>query len=115
MKELPIIALIGIAIGLTGCATTSPEVVSTKQAVQANSTNVAENSDTDSVGPTSIQEINTTLPSTSDSDIGSTSIGGAVEERMDEADKTKMLHAMDKAPGKATHWLNAHTNINYIP
>ena len=32
---------------------------------------------------------------------------------MDAADKSKMLHAMDKAPGKLTHWKNAHTNIQY--
>ena len=116
MKELSIIVLIGTVLGLTGCATTSPEIAPTQQPppVQASPTQATENADNDLVGPPSIQAVNTTLPSTSESDIGGTSIGGAVEEGMDETDKSKMLHAMDKAPGKSTHWANAHTNIKYI-
>jgi surface antigen len=53
------------------------------------------------------------LPAVSDAGIGGTFIGGAVEQAMDETDKSKMLHAMDKAPGKVTHWTNTHTNIEY--
>lgn len=115
MKKVPVIVLIGIIIGVTGCATTtSPKVVVTQPTTQANLATVAESSDNDSVGPTSMQqEITPALPSTSDAGIGGTSIGGAVEQSMDEADKSKMLHAMDKAPGKSTHWVNAHTQIKY--
>jgi surface antigen len=53
------------------------------------------------------------LPSTTDSSIGGTSIGGAVEQAMDATDKSKMLHAMDKAPGKSTHWVNQHSQLEY--
>jgi surface antigen len=119
MKKISIILLIGIAVTLTGCATTtSPQLVTAKSTTDANQTITPDNTDnidkeSSAAGPTSIQESNTTLPSTSDAGIGGTSIGGAVEQGMDETDKSKMLHAMDKAPGKSTHWLNAHTQIKY--
>jgi surface antigen len=47
------------------------------------------------------------------SDVGGTFIGGAVEQAMDETDRSKMMHAMDKAPGKSTHWTNVNTHMQY--
>jgi surface antigen len=111
MKKMPVILSAAMILSLVGCATTS-HVNSTSPPAQTKM-NLADNSENDMVGPPTINEENTTLPSTSESDIGGTAIGGVVEQRMDETDKTKMLRAMDKAPGKATHWVNAHTNVQY--
>lgn len=38
---------------------------------------------------------------------------GIAKKGMDEADRNKLSHALDKAPGKATHWVNANTGIAY--
>lgn len=32
---------------------------------------------------------------------------------MDENDRSKLFHALDKAPGKSTHWVNANTGTTY--
>ncbi len=39
--------------------------------------------------------------------------GGSIANKMDEADKSKMFHALDSAPGKATNWTNPNTGISY--
>lgn len=38
---------------------------------------------------------------------------GIARAGMDEADRSKLSHALDKAPGKSTHWTNANTNVAY--
>lgn len=39
--------------------------------------------------------------------------GGSIAYAMDSNDKSKMFHALDLAPGKATHWMNPTTGVNY--
>lgn len=39
--------------------------------------------------------------------------GGSLSGKMDETDKSKMFHALDSAPGKATSWTNPNTGITY--
>lgn len=38
---------------------------------------------------------------------------GIARAGMDEADRSKLSHALDKAPGKSTHWTNASTSVAY--
>lgn len=38
---------------------------------------------------------------------------GSSLAKMDEADRSKMFHALDSAPGKATNWTNPATGIAY--
>lgn len=41
------------------------------------------------------------------------SIGGYLRSAMDENDKSKLSHALDKSPGKETHWVNQNSSISY--
>jgi surface antigen len=91
---------------LTACSTTVTRTVD-----QSNNSSVIASSD-EIAGTPEVQQT-PALASVTDSNIGGTSIGGAVERAMDEADRSKMMHAMDKAPGKSTHWVNANTQIEY--
>ncbi|MDR3478488.1 MAG: hypothetical protein P4M14_10715 [Gammaproteobacteria bacterium] len=38
---------------------------------------------------------------------------GIARSGMDEGDKNRLSHALDKAPGKATHWVNANSGTAY--
>ena len=40
-------------------------------------------------------------------------IGGAIGRSMDEVDRSKMTHALDKAPGKSTEWVNEISETAY--
>lgn len=40
-------------------------------------------------------------------------MGGSIGQSMDEIDRTKMSHALDKSPGKSTDWVNANTGTHY--
>ena len=40
-------------------------------------------------------------------------LGGEGARSMDGLDKSKLSHALDSPLGKATHWENANTGINY--
>ena len=40
-------------------------------------------------------------------------LGGEGAKSMDQIDKSKLSHALDSPLGKATHWQNANTGINY--
>lgn len=41
------------------------------------------------------------------------SLSANLPRSMDENDKSKMLHALDKSPGKSTHWVNPTSGISY--
>ena len=36
-----------------------------------------------------------------------------LRQAMDENDKSKLAHALDKSPGKLTHWTNQNSNTTY--
>lgn len=38
---------------------------------------------------------------------------GPVGSNMDANDRSKMMHALDNAPGKSTHWVNDNTGVSY--
>jgi len=40
-------------------------------------------------------------------------IGIGIEKSMDDVDKSKLSHALDNAPGKSTHWVNANSGASY--
>jgi len=40
-------------------------------------------------------------------------IGGSVSHSMDAFDRTKLNHALDKAPGTTTEWTNENTGTHY--
>lgn len=40
-------------------------------------------------------------------------IGGAIASSMDEIDRGKLTHALDNAPGKATHWVSSASGTDY--
>jgi len=41
------------------------------------------------------------------------SVGGHLRREMDESDRSKLSHALDKSPGKVTHWVNQNSNTSY--
>jgi surface antigen len=93
-----------VMVGLSGCTTISE----TQTHPKPQATVIANASE----GTPEVQNT-PDLPAVSDAGMGGTFIGGTVERAMDESDRSKMMHAMDKAPGKSTHWVNKHTNIEY--
>lgn len=40
-------------------------------------------------------------------------VGGNISRSMDEADKSKLWHALDKPLGKSTQWVNTNTGTSY--
>lgn len=52
---------------------------------------------------------NTASPLTS----SNAEISGGAVSGMDDIDRNKMYHALDSAPGKATHWKNSSTGVSY--
>lgn len=46
-------------------------------------------------------------------DVPGPAASGSMGSAMDANDKAKMLHALDSAPGKATHWVNDNTGVSY--
>jgi surface antigen len=45
--------------------------------------------------------------------VKSNPIGGNIANGMDELDRSKLSHALDKAPGKETTWVNAISGVHY--
>jgi len=99
MKNVVLKAIvIMIGIGLVGCATT--QHVSHKKGVNvSNRTPVTANK--------TMENENTPPPPVK------MSVASDIEKSMDENDKFKMSHALDKSLGKPTHWMNDHTKISY--
>jgi surface antigen len=56
---------------------------------------------------------NTTSTATEKNPIISKAVGGNIAMAMDENDKSKMAHALDKPLGKATQWANGRTGVHY--
>jgi surface antigen len=48
-----------------------------------------------------------------DSDTPAIAMGGSMRAAMDNVDKSKLSHAMDKSPGKSTHWVNSANGTKY--
>jgi surface antigen len=44
---------------------------------------------------------------------GNTEVGGQLAASMDDSDKNKMFHALDKGLGKSTEWTSPHSGISY--
>jgi len=110
MKNIYLSVILALsAVCLAACST----MTTSKESVQNNPATTVTANSPETFGTPAIQDTSAEAIAASDSGIGGTMIGGAVEQAMDEADKTKMLHAMDKAPGKSTHWVNERTNIEY--
>lgn len=56
---------------------------------------------------------NGSMTTTTEENAPGGSVGGSLSNSMDEFDKTKMFHALDKPLGKASEWTNQSTNIHY--
>ncbi len=69
-------------------------------------------SSTKSEATSSVQPIATTA-TTAESETPTVAMGGSIRKSMDGVDMTKLSRAMDKSPGKATHWENGATGISY--
>lgn len=96
-KKLINFILLFLSFSLTACSSNSP---------------VADQRSTLLIGAEKAEKAEKVVPMGSATVAGGP-IGGSIEKSMDEADKLKMSHAMDKAPGKSTHWVNENTGISY--
>jgi surface antigen len=90
------LAILAAGMSLVGCATTPM--------VHHKTTTVV--TKTTSTGLAGTGMSNSQVPERS-ADVGIARSG------MDEADKNKLSHALDKAPGKSTHWINANSGLAY--
>jgi len=56
----------------------------------------------------------TPMPGTAPTEeVKGVSAGGSIRKSMDNEDVTKMSRAMDKSPGKSTHWVNGISGTTY--
>lgn len=90
-KTLTKIAILMTCVGIVGCAS-SPFNYNKQPTVQKNKTQ-----------PKSAQTEAASEPK----------IGGSIRTAMDEMDTNKLSHALDKSPGKATHWVNSSSSTSY--
>ncbi|MDR3491798.1 MAG: hypothetical protein P4M12_07145 [Gammaproteobacteria bacterium] len=66
-----------------------------------------------------MNSVNSTNPATAmpgtatQEEVAGVSAGGSLRKSMDNEDITKMSRAMDKSPGKSTHWTNGISGITY--
>lgn len=51
---------------------------------------------------------------TNSSATGERGLAGSLSNMMDVNDRTKLSHALDKAPGSSTAWVNSNTGISYV-
>lgn len=45
---------------------------------------------------------------------GERGVAGSLSSMMDVNDRSKLSHALDKAPGNSTAWVNSNTGISYV-
>ena len=95
IKSLLNIILLSVVTGLTAC-TSNPfqQMMPSYHSTEKSTT--AEKSEPTGTG-----------------ELAANGVGGNLDHAMDEIDRSKMLHALDKAPGTPTHWVNANTGISY--
>lgn len=98
------LVLILLSMSLTSCSsmqslTSYPSSTTVKEAANQG-------------GGTFVTSTGTTVPVATVSE-SNQPLGGEGARSMDEIDKSKLSHALDSPLGKATHWENGNTGINY--